>query len=142
MNESHNILKKVYDEKQFSADIIFNANVTGLSIVQSEIPKVIGRRRKKQIGAMSSAERALLVTVLTCMSPAGIFVPAMIMFPRKNMTETLMKDAPNGAIGRGHPSGWIQIYLFTEWFEHLVKFVSPTAASSALLLLDRHTLKT
>lgn len=138
MNEFYDILEKVYEEKNFTPDRIFNVDETGLSVVQSKIPKIIGRRGKKQIGAMSSAERGSLITVVTCMSPAGIFVPPMMVFPRKNMTDALMRGAPPGSIGRAHPSGWIQTHLFTQWFEHFVKYVRPSEVSPVLLLLDGH----
>lgn len=138
MTEFYDILDKVYDEKRITPDRIYNVDKTGLSIVQSKIPKINGRRGKKQIGAISSAEKGSLITVVTCMSPAGIFVPPMIIFPRKNMSDALMRGAPPGSIGRSHPSGWIQTYLFTEWFEHFVKFVKPSEASPVLLLLDGH----
>ncbi|KAL0858552.1 hypothetical protein ABMA27_012406 [Loxostege sticticalis] len=138
MDEFYDNLEKVYDSKKFSANRIFNVDETGLSIVQSKYPKIISRRGKKQIGAMSSAERGSLITIITCMSPAGIFVPPMIIFPRKNMSDRLMKGAPVGSIGRAHPSGWIQTYLFTQWFEHFIAYVQPSEASPVLLLFDGH----
>nr|CAI5829531.1 unnamed protein product [Callosobruchus analis] len=70
---------------------------------------------------MTSAERGSLITTVTCMSPTAIFVPPMIIFPCNNMTNTLMRGAPPGSIGRAHPSGWIQTNLFTEWFEHFLE---------------------
>lgn len=138
MTEFYDLLDKVYDEKKYPADRIFNVDETGLSIVQSKHPKIIARRGKKQIAAMTSAERGSLITVVACMSPAGIFVPPLIIFPRKNMTEALMRGAPLGAIGRAHPSGWIQTYLFTQWFQHFLDYTKPSEKSPILLILDGH----
>ncbi|CAK1581025.1 unnamed protein product [Parnassius mnemosyne] len=138
MDEFYQNLEKVYDEKKVTASRIFNVDETGLSIVQSKYPKVIGRRGKKQIGAMSSAERGTLITVVTCMSPAGIFVPPMMIFPRKNNSDLLKKGSPEGSIIRVHPSGWIQTHLFTQWFEHFIDYVKPSESSSVLLLFDGH----
>lgn len=138
MEEFYDNLEKVYDAKQFTADRIFNVDETGLSIVQSKYPKVISRRGKRQIGAITSAERGSLITIVTCMSPAGIYVPPMMIFPRKNMSEILMKGAPLGSIGRAHPSGWIQTHLFTQWFQHFIDYVKPSEASPVLLLFDGH----
>ncbi|CAG5053987.1 unnamed protein product [Parnassius apollo] len=136
MDEFYQNLEKVYDEKKFTASRIFNVDETGLSIVQSKYPKVIGRRGKKQIGAMSSAERGTLITVVTCMSPAGIFVPPMMIFPRKNNSDLLKKG--EGSIIPVHPSGWIQTHLFTQWFEHFIDYVKPSESSPVLLLFDGH----
>lgn len=138
MNHFYDLLENVCQEKKFAADRIFNVDETGLSIVQSKHPKIIARRGKKQIAAMTSAERGSLITVVACMSPAGIFVPPMMIFPRKNMTETLMRGAPLGSIGRAHPSGWIQTYLFTRWFQHFIEFTKPSEKSPVLLIMDGH----
>lgn len=54
------------------------------------------------------------------------------------MTETLMKGAPPGSVGRCHPSGWIQSNLFTDWFHHFISKTKPTAAEPVLLILDGH----
>ncbi|XP_047026166.1 MFS-type transporter clz9-like [Helicoverpa zea] len=138
MDEFYDNLEKVQDDKSFPATRIFNVDGSGLSVVQSKIPKIIARKGKKQIGAMTSAERGSLITIVICMSPAGIFVPPMIIFPRKNMSDALMRGAPVGSIGKAHPSGWIQTNLFTQWFQHFLDYVKPTVASPVLLILDGH----
>ncbi|CAH2016527.1 unnamed protein product, partial [Acanthoscelides obtectus] len=56
MNEFYDNLDKIYDEKKFTADRIFNVDETVLSIFQSKYPKIIARRGKKQIGAITSAK--------------------------------------------------------------------------------------
>lgn len=138
MDEFYDLLEHIYETKKFTPDRIFNVDETGMSIVQSKYPKIIARRGKKQIGAMTSAERGSLLTVVACMSPAGIFVPPMIIFPRKNMTDILMRGAPLGSIGRAHPSGWIQTNLFTEWFQHFIEYTKPSEKSPVLLIFDGH----
>lgn len=134
----YDILENVYSEKNYPADRIFNVDESGLSIVQSKIPKIIGRRGKKQIGALTSAERGSLITIVVCMSASGIYVPPMIIFPRKNMNLQLMKGAPAGSVGVCHPSGWIQTHLFTQWFLHFMEKTKPSESSPVLLILDGH----
>lgn len=138
MDEFYDNLDKIQTEKSFPAARIFNVDESGISIVQSKIPKIIARKGKKQIGAMTSAERGSLITVVVCMSPAGVFVPPMLIFPRKNMSDVLMRGAPVGSIGKAHPSGWIQTNLFTLWFQHFVEYVKPSEASPVLLILEGH----
>jgi hypothetical protein len=96
------------------------------------------RKGKKQVAAMKSSERGNLVTVVTCMNAAGTFVPPPIVFPRKNMKEELMDGAPAGSISACYPSGWIQIHIFTQRFDHFVTFVKPTVDDPAVLILDGH----
>lgn len=87
---------------------------------------------------MTSTERGSLITIVFCMSAAGIFVPPMFIFPRKKLSDTVMRGAPVGSIGKPHPSGWIQAFLFTQWFQNFVENVKPTEAPPVLLILDGH----
>ncbi|KAJ4425867.1 hypothetical protein ANN_27493 [Periplaneta americana] len=107
------LLKAEYVKHCYLPDRIFNVDETGLKIVQSKLPHVIGLKGKKQIGALTAAERGSLVTIIACMKPPG-------------------------AIGRCHPSGRVQSYLFTEWFSHFIQQTKPTAESPVLLILDGH----
>ncbi|CAH1985423.1 unnamed protein product [Acanthoscelides obtectus] len=133
-----NMLEEAYEKHKFPAERVFNVDETGLSIVQSKIPHVIGRKGKKQIAALTSAERGSTVTIIACMSASGVFVPPLVIFPRTNMTQILMKGCPPGSIGRAHPSGWVQSNIFTDWFAHFIEKVCPTENSPVLLILDGH----
>lgn len=132
------LLETTYTKHKFSPDMIWNVDETGISVVQSKVPQVIGLKGKRQVGALTAAERGSLVTVICCMSAGGSFIPPMLIFPRKNMTEALMRGAPPGAIGVAHPSGWVQANLFTEWMEHFISKTKPSETSPALLVLDGH----
>ena len=72
------------------------------------------------------------------MNAAGTFFPPLIVFPRKNMKEELMDGAPLGSVSACHPSGWIQTYIFTKWFDHFVNFVKPSSEDPVVLVLDGH----
>ncbi|XP_036334788.1 uncharacterized protein LOC118745442 [Rhagoletis pomonella] len=133
-----NLLEDEYIKHNFSATRIWNVDETGLSVVQSRQPKVIAQKGKRQIGAMTSAERGSLITVITYMSAGGSFVPPYFIFPRKNSHPLLMKDAPPGAKFSCHLSGWVQIPIFTNWFKHFLEFTKPTKEEPALLILDGH----
>ncbi|KAJ4438723.1 hypothetical protein ANN_14670 [Periplaneta americana] len=114
INKFFDMLEAEYDKHSYPADRVYNVDKTRLTVVQSKMPHVIGLKGKWQVSAITSAERGSLVTVICCMSTGGTFVPPMMIFPQKNWTDTLMKEASPGAIGRCHPSGWIQTELFTE----------------------------
>lgn len=102
--------------------------------MQSKIPLVIGRKGKRQIAALTAAERGATVTMIACMSASGYFLPPLVIFPRKNMSDQLMKGAPPGSIGVAHPSGWVQTNIFTRWFKVFLEKVNPTQDSPALLI--------
>lgn len=84
VNEFFDILEAEYSKKHYPVDRIFNVDETGLTIVQSKIPAVIGKKGKRQIGALTAAERGSLVTLVCCMSAGGSYIPPMSYFQEKN----------------------------------------------------------
>ena len=54
------------------------------------------------------------------------------------MKPELLDGTPPGTIAVTHPSGWIQLDLFTRWFEHFVQTVKPTKEDPVILILDGH----
>lgn len=132
------LVDDVFKKHNYPANRVFNVDETGLSVVQSKVPHVVGLKGKRQIGSLTSAERGSLVTIVPCMSAGGEFVPPLVIFPRKNMNEQLLKGAPPGTIASCHPSGWIQTNIFTKWFRHFVDVTKPSAESPVLLFLDGH----
>lgn len=134
-----NLYEKLMDDYKFPPDKIYNVDETGISVVPSQMLQVLSQKGKRQIGALTSAERGSLITCVICMSAGGSFVPPMIIFPRKRSHPLLMKGAPPGAIHECHPSGWIQTNLFTKWFKHFIQHVKPSSESPILLILDGHT---
>jgi hypothetical protein len=63
-------------------------------VVRHRHSKVLGLKGKRQISALQAAERGALITVVTCMSPTGNYVPPLLIFPRKNMKIELMNCTP------------------------------------------------
>lgn len=133
------LLDDVFKKYNFPPNRIFNVDETGLSVVQSKVPHVIGLKGKRQIGSLTSAERGSLATIIPCMSAGGNFIPPLVIFPRKNMNDQLLRGAPPGTIASCHPSGWVQAIIFTKWFNHFIAVTKSSAESPVLLLLDGHT---
>ncbi|KAJ8932378.1 hypothetical protein NQ318_004531 [Aromia moschata] len=152
VNNFFNLLESVQDRIHFSESQIYNAVETWITTVQGRQSKIIALHGRKQVGCLTSAERGTLSTAIICLSAAGTFIPPMIIFPRllpshlqseeqqsqKNMNEQLMIGAPPGSVGVAHPSGWVQMNIFTKWFQHFVEKVNPSEDSPVLLILDGH----
>lgn len=138
VNDFFDLLESSFDKIQYPATNVYNVDETGISVVPSKMPEILALKGKKQIGTVTSAERGSTITCVICMSAGGTFVPPMMIFPRKRDNPLLMKGAPLGAIHACHPSGWIQLDLFTQWFEHFLQHVKPSATSPVLLILDGH----
>ncbi|KAJ4426296.1 hypothetical protein ANN_27109 [Periplaneta americana] len=132
------ILEAEFAKYNFEPSRVFNVDETGLSVVQSKIPKVVALKGKRQIGAITSAERGSLVTVVACMSAGGTYVPPMMIFPRKNFSGLLAKGGPPGTVFTCQPSGWINTTVFSEWFDHFISNVKPSVNEPVLLILDGH----
>jgi len=100
------------DTIQHNPARLYNCDETGIKIVQHKGTKILALKGKRQITSLQSTERGSLVTVVTCMSPIGPFIPPLLVFPRKNVKEELMSGSPPGSNHTCHPSGWIQSEIF------------------------------
>lgn len=59
------------------------------------------------------------------MSAGCTFIPPFMIFHRKNMNQQLMRDAPASTVGVCHPSSWIQINIFVQWYDHFIEITKP-----------------
>lgn len=136
------ILTEVQEKHFHPAHRIFNVDETGLSTVQSKNTKVLSLKGKRQVGAITSAEKGLLSTFAVCMSAGGNYVPPLVIFPRKRMKVELQDGAPPGTVFACNPSGWMQTDIFNQWFDHFLNHTKPTIDDPVLLILDGHATHT
>lgn len=97
-------LEQVIEEHKIDKTMIFNMDESALTIVQVP-PKVFAQKGKKQVGAVTSAERRVHTTVVICMSSGGMYVPPLIIFPRKRFNPDLYDGAPIGTLKLYNESG-------------------------------------
>jgi hypothetical protein len=109
------------DTIQHNPARLYNCDETSITSVQHKHTKILGLKGKHQITSLQSTERGFLVTVITCMSPTGHFIPPLLVFPRKYMKPELMNGTPPGSIHVCHPSELIQSETFSQWFLHIIK---------------------
>ena len=83
-------------------------------------------------------ERGALITVVMCMSSGGLYVPPMVIFPRKNNKNGLKDNFPADTMVEFSSSGWISTELFTKWFQSFIDFTHPTESDPVLLIFDGH----
>ena len=72
------------------------------------------------------------------MNANGIFVPPLIIFPRKNFSHLLIRGARAGSSFRCQQCGWINTEAFIERFQHFVSTTKPSETNPVLLILDGH----
>jgi len=66
------------------------------------------------------------ITVMCAVNAAGTYLPPMMIFKRKRMSELLLKGTPHGTIGGVSENGWIESELFVKWLEHFVHHIQPS----------------
>ncbi|XP_049879436.1 uncharacterized protein LOC126376220 [Pectinophora gossypiella] len=132
------LLGRSLDEKCFTPDRIYNCDETGVSIVPKSRSKVIAATGKKQVGALTSAERGTTITVEICFNAAGTYVPPMFIYPRKRMKPELLNGAPPNSWSECSDSGWMTAEIFLRWFHKFVKFTNASKENPVMLILDGH----
>ena len=122
---------------KFEACDIYNMDETGVTTVQTP-ESVVGRKRKKQIGAITSHERGVLVTCVVLINATGNSIPPFFIFPRKKFQDYFVRDGPTGCHGTTNGSGWMQEEDFLLYVKHFTKHVRPSLDHAILLTLDNH----
>jgi len=138
----YTLLSGIIDTHKLQASQIYNVDETGITCVPKTQSKIVACRGRRQVGALTSAERGQTVTVERCMCADGSFMPPMLIFPRVRSKPELIDGAPPGSWAEVHPSGWIQSDLFLKWFEKFIVFSRASKTNRVLLLLDGHTTHT
>lgn len=115
---------------------IYNCDETGISIVHKP-GKVIAELGRRNVYAITSAERGKTHTVLSCVSASGYSVPPMIVYPRKKKVPEMFRDGavPNCLFATS-VSGWMNAELYCEWFKFFLDNIPPTWP--VLLIQDGH----
>lgn len=100
------VLEDTIKKENINPMRIYNADESGLSTVQRP-QKVFATAGRKQVGAITSAERGSHVTVVCAMSSNGNYIPPALIFPRKNLKQELTDNAPPGTLMIAQESGWM-----------------------------------
>ena len=89
-----------------------------------------------------SAERGQLVTAVICMSVTGSFIPPLFIFSRVRMKDELMNGSPPSSLYECHKTGWMQMDIFTTWFQHFIRSSGASKNNPVRLILDGHSTHT
>lgn len=125
-------------KKQYTARRIWNVDETGITAVHRP-GKILAKRGLKQVGKITSGEKRVTTTVICAINAAGEYLPPMMIFRRKRMTDILLRGAPPGTVGGCSENGWVTSDLFLKWLQQFAKFVKPTQNDKVILFVDGHT---
>jgi len=87
---------------------------------------------------MTSEEKGETTTIVCAVNAAGSYVPPIMIFKRKRMTDILLKGAPAGTIGCCSSNSWIDRQIFLQWLRHFIAFIHPTMDNKVILVMDGH----
>jgi transposase-like protein len=119
------LLTEIVDKYKITAERI------GLS-------KILATKGKRQVGAVTSAERGETVTVEVCFSAGGSYIPPTLIFPRKRLQQGFLEGLVPGGSVELNEKGWIDMDIFFNWFKKFVIFSHASKETPVLLLLDGH----
>jgi len=137
VNLFYDNLEDLYGRFHFEPQCIWNVDETGLTTVQNP-GKIVAQKGVKQVGAVTSAERGVLVTLCCAVNALGHAIPPMFIFPRVRYHERFVDGGPSGCIGASHKSGWMTQDNFLIFLKHFVKHSHSATDHPVLLLLDNH----
>ena len=132
------LYRSVQEKYNFRPADVNNVDETKITIVQKGASKIVALKGKRQVGCKTSAEHGKTVTATICFSASGVYMPPMLIFPRKRQNSVYLIGAPPGAWVEYHPTGWMQTHIFTNWFKRFIEFTNASRENPKLLLLDGH----
>ena len=102
---------------------IYNSDETGMPLGAASL-KVVARVNSKPSSIISNDKTQ--VTVLSCVSAAGVSLPPFVIFKRKTMNQEFAIGEVPGTLYGVSENGWITQKLFKEWFHrHFLTFIYP-----------------
>lgn len=137
VNAFFNNLDKVMERYNFEPKDIYNMDETGVTTVQKP-DRIVTKRGTRRVGAITSAERGVLVTVAMAANALGNALPPFFVFPRIRYQDHFFRDGPTGSVGAGNRSGWMESREFLMFLEHFKHHTRVTPDNKVLLLLDNH----
>ena len=85
----------------FESVSIWNMDETGVTTVQKP-SRIFAKRGTKQVSAITSAERAILVTLAIAVSAQGNTILPLFIFPHLRDQDHFVRDGRTGYIGAGN----------------------------------------
>eukprot|EP00102_Acyrthosiphon_pisum_P013286 XP_008182808.1 PREDICTED: uncharacterized protein LOC103309352 [Acyrthosiphon pisum] len=126
-----------YFLKRNSSLSLRQPEATSITAVQAP-SKIVATKGKKQIGAITSAERGVLVTMCLAINGTGNAIPLMFIFPRVKFQDHFLRGGPTGCIGAANKSGWMQGEEFLQFMKHFVSHTRSSIDRKVLVLLDNY----
>jgi hypothetical protein len=115
---------------------IYNVDESGVTI-EHRPSRVVVELGRRNVYAVTSAERGKTHTILACISASGYALPPLMVYPRKRAVPNKLKEnAVSATIFVSSENGWINQELYLQWFESFLKMIPESRP--VLLIQDGH----
>lgn len=132
-------LKALLNTISSSPNRIFNVDESGLLITQRENHKSVFLKAEDEvIDHLLPEDIDGYLTLISCASASGTYVPPMLLYPTK-IEPDMLEDATPGSISGYHVSGWVTDDLFITWFNHFLENVKPSKENPVILIVNGYT---
>ena len=131
------IFQSILTSHSYSPIRVWNMDKTGISNVHKPA-NIVATKGARAVGKMTSGEKGKTVTVICATNAVGTYIPPMFIFPRKRKVESLMHNAPTGALGHCTESGWTDEQSFLKWLKHFTTIAKPSKEKKHIIILDGH----
>ena len=101
-------LKESIAKNDIQSGRIWDVDETKITTVHNP-PKIVGDKKMKQLGQVTTAELGVLVTGVSYVGSAGLSIPPAYGWPRKTDRNiaNYMRGTPRNSLGQFHESGWM-----------------------------------
>jgi hypothetical protein len=80
--------------------------------------KIVSMKGKKNVMSVTAKERGETVTVVSCVSATGVFMPPYVIFKGKNLRQEFRDGMPPGTTVSMSKSGYITVEIFHDFIKH------------------------
>lgn len=131
MNAFFDNLDSVLERFSFEAKDIYNTDETGITTVQKP-DRIVTMKGTRRVGAITSAERGVLVTVAMAVNALGNAIPPFFVFPRIRYHDHFVTEGPPGSDGAGNSPGWMEAKEFLKFLQHFKHHTRVTSENKVL----------
>ncbi|CAH2003443.1 unnamed protein product [Acanthoscelides obtectus] len=132
------LLERVLAENQLfeKHSHIFNVDETGMQL-NNKPGFVVAAKGSKNVASITAAEKGETITVISCFSAEGVYIPPTCIMKGKNKKAEYEDGLPPGSkVYMNEKSAYINSALFYLWLKE--QFLPRKPVGTVILLLDGH----
>lgn len=139
VNKFFDLYEDILDQTEIPPHRIWNIDETGVDTIP-DTPTVVGMKGRKAIQIVS-AEKGVRTTVVTICNAVGDHFTPIVIHKGLRIQAAWYENAPDGAIIRCSPNGYIEKGIFTEYLDLWVDWLQENQelGFKHLVITDGHS---